>query len=48
MNVMGQTRVWVTRHLEEEFHMDCIIPKFKRVSGCMMWGGISGRHGIGM
>jgi transposase len=47
MNVTGQQRGWVTRWAGEEYLMDCIVSKFKKLGGCMVWGAISGRYGLG-
>jgi transposase len=34
-------QVYVTRTAEEEFHPDCIIPRFRKYSACMIWGCIA-------
>lgn len=33
-------RVWVTRNIHEEFHDQCLVPKFQRLLHVMVWGGI--------
>ena len=30
-------RIWVTRSPEEEYNEDCLVPKFKKLSGLMIW-----------
>jgi hypothetical protein len=47
MQVLGQARGYVTRRPGEEFLLDCIMPKFKKLSACMFWGSISGLKGKG-
>ena len=47
MQVTGKTRIRVTQKAEEEYYMDCVIPKFKKFSSCMIWGSISGNYGTG-
>ncbi len=47
MNVTGQRWAWVTRRPGEAYEMDCLIPKFKKLGGCMVWGAISGLYGLG-
>ena len=34
-------QVYVTRRADEAFHQDCLIPKFRKYSACMIWGCIS-------
>jgi len=34
-------QVYVTRQADEEFHPDCLIPRFRKYSACMVWGCIS-------
>ncbi len=34
-------QVYVTRRQEEAFHSDCLIPRFRKYSACMIWGYIS-------
>ena len=31
-------RIWVTRNAEEEYDEACLVPKFKKLSGLMIWG----------
>lgn len=38
-------RVWVTRHSGEEYHEDCLVPKFDNKNSVMIWGGICGANG---
>lgn len=38
-------RVWVTRHAKEEYHEDCLVPKFENKNSVMIWGGICGANG---
>ena len=38
-------RVWVTRHAQEEFHEDCLVPKFQNKNSVMIWGAICGASG---
>lgn len=38
-------RVWITRHVGEEFHEDCLVPKFQNKNSVMIWGGICGANG---
>ena len=33
-------RVWVTRNAEEEYHEQCLVPKFQRLTHIMVWGAI--------
>jgi hypothetical protein len=47
MHVVGQCRAWVTRRPGKEYNIDCIIPKFSKLSRCLLCGSISGEHGIG-
>ena len=47
MQVTGKTWIWVTQKPGEEYHMDCVISKFKKFSSCMIWGSISGNYGTG-
>lgn len=35
-------RIWLTRRADEEYHPDCIIPKFDKSGSIMIWGGILG------
>ncbi|KAG0637822.1 hypothetical protein HOY80DRAFT_888929 [Tuber brumale] len=36
------SRIWVTRHPSEEYHDDCLVPKFSKKNSIMVWGGILG------
>jgi len=36
------SRVWVTRRTGEEYHDDCLLPKFPKKNSIMIWGGILG------
>jgi hypothetical protein len=47
MQVLGQHRGWVTRRKGEEHNLDCIEPRFKKLSQCMFWAAISGLKGKG-
>ena len=38
----GGGSVYVTRMAGEKFHIYCLVPKFKKYSAGMFWGGISG------
>lgn len=42
MYIGAQARVWVTRMPEEAHNEDCVVPKFKKGSACMVWGAICG------
>ena len=33
-------RVWVTRNAREEYHEQCLVPKFQRLLHVMIWGAI--------
>ncbi len=37
----GPGEVYVTRRAEEALHPDCLIPKFRNFSSCMVWSIIS-------
>jgi hypothetical protein len=47
MHILNKGRTFVTRAPDEEYHMDCIVPKFQMITGCMVWGTISGIYGTG-
>jgi hypothetical protein len=47
MNVTGQQHARLIRRHGEEYDMNCIVPKFKQLGGCMVWGAISGLYGLG-
>lgn len=38
-------RIWVTRRPDEEFHEDCLVPKFPKQDSIMIWGAICGTFG---
>lgn len=38
-------KIYVTRAVEEEWHDDCIAPKFAKKDSIMIWGGILGSGG---
>lgn len=40
-------RVWVTRLSTEEYHEDCLVPKFEKRNSVMIWGAITGSCGGG-
>ncbi len=48
MQVLGQHHGWVTRRKGEQHNLDCIEPKFKKLSQCMLWASISGLRGKGI
>ena len=31
-------KIWVTRMPEEEYEESCLVPKFKKLAGLMIWG----------
>ena len=35
-------KVWIIRHMEEEFHEDCLVLKFQNKNSVMIWGAICG------
>jgi hypothetical protein len=47
MHILNKGRTFVTRAPDEEYHMDCVVPNFQNVAGCMVWGAISGIYGAG-
>ncbi len=47
MHILGKERTWVTRCPDEAYDMDCLVPTFKKLSGCMVLGAISGYYGTG-
>ena len=38
-------QVWVTRQADEEYHEDCLVPRFYKKNSVMIWGGICGAGG---
>ena len=47
MQVTGKTRIWFNRKPGKEYHKDYVIPKFKKLSNCMIWDSIGGSYGTG-
>jgi hypothetical protein len=48
MQCLDQLRGMVTRHKQEEHDLDCIEPKFKKLSQYIFWASFSGLKGKGM
>jgi hypothetical protein len=47
LQVLWKGTAWVTRRIKSDYDINCVVPCLKKLSVYMVFGAISGNHGVG-